>query len=134
MAGSIFDEPNSTMQPKAETQLPEDPAVDMRANPEKYIEVKLLKSYRDGFGTVGMHDVELTNKATIDYKDIELRFTYFSKSQATLDNKTYAIYDILPAGTKKKFNDLNTGFLNEAVQIDAVSVYVKRASVKGKFG
>lgn len=108
-------------------EKPVDPTIEMRKHPERFIEARMVKSYRGGFGAVGIHDVQLTNKASIAYKDIELSFVYLAKSGTTLDEKEYVVYDVLKSGEKKTIREVNVGFLNSADQISQAGVGVKNA-------
>lgn len=90
--------------------------------PEKYLEITPKNWYLGGFGSVAIHSLSIKNTSEVDYKDIKLQFVYSGNSGTILSTNSYTIYDTIPAGQTKTFNELNVGFVNSQVTNSSVTL------------
>ena len=97
-------------------------AKDQEYNPKKYIEV--IKNDREiwWFWTVAEHTITLKNNSKVNYKDIVLKATYYSKSDTKLWEVKKTIYDILPAWETKTFDKINFWFINSQTETSTIEV------------
>lgn len=85
---------------------------------------------KSGFGTVLLFDFAIANKADAAMKDIELTCTTQGGSGTELNKIKHTIYESIPPGKTRTFNNVNLGFMN--TQTDRAGCVVT-AAVKEKY-
>jgi hypothetical protein len=55
------------------------------------------------------HEVEIGNTGTVDYTDIQIRFTYFSLRGERLSARTHSVAKSVPNGTTLKLSGISVG-------------------------
>ena len=97
-------------------------------HPEQYITFGKYDLSLGGFGNVGFLNCVFKNKASIPYKDIQIRVQYLGKSGTLISEEDYIILDILKAGSSLKVKKFNLGFVNSQfasynIQVVGATVY-----------
>ena len=67
---------------------------------------------REGFGNVMVADLTVTNKSTVNVKDLEITCDYFGPSGTQIDRNTRILYEVVKAGKARSFPDFNMGFVH----------------------
>lgn len=98
--------------------------------PEKGIEEQIAQNLSidftwraDGFGSIMMASFTIKNDSSKDIKDIEIRCEHTAKSGTRIDSNVETIYDVVKAGTKRTFKEVNMGFIHS--QVDSSSCNIK---------
>ena len=64
---------------------------------------------KDGFGNIMKGNFTIHNKSSHDIKDIEITCSHFAKSGTQVDRNTRTLFEIVKAGSTRKFADFNMG-------------------------
>jgi hypothetical protein len=66
--------------------------------------------YVSGFGTVAIHDFTITNNHDMDISDITVQCIYWAPSGTIIDKNRKTVYQVIPAGKKKRIKEFSMGF------------------------
>ena len=80
-------------------------------NPQDYIEITKENWKKGGFETVGLHTLTLKNNSDLTYKDVVIKFDYYTNTNKFLGRKIRTIYEYLSPNKEITINELNTGFI-----------------------
>ena len=67
---------------------------------------------KSGFGSVMVADFTVTNPTTYGFKDVAIKYTHAAPSGTVIDSNTRTVYEIVPPKGKKRFRDVNIGFIH----------------------
>lgn len=87
-----------------------------RRSPEQYVEITSFNWSKTGFGSVMEARFNIYNPLEFDVKDIEITCRHFANSGTMIDKNTRTIYEIIPAGGSRFFNDFNMGFIHSQAE------------------
>ncbi|MBA4130050.1 MAG: hypothetical protein C0519_01350 [Hyphomicrobium sp.] len=77
------------------------------------LEVADFKWSLQGFGNIMMLDsVTVKNKSAVAWKDVAIACELYGKSGTKIGSTFRVVYDVVPASGRKKFRELNMGFVN----------------------
>lgn len=82
---------------------------------------------KEGFGNIMEVNFIIKNNSKYGIKDIEIQCDHAAKSGAKIDVNSRIIYEIIPANSKKVFNDFNMGFIHE--QVSTSNCYINNFSL-----
>lgn len=102
--------------------------IEMRTNPERYVEILKDSWYVWGFDNVAIHSFSLKNNSNLIYKNIKLVATYYSASNTLLRSNEKIIYDVIWPWETKKFTDFNFWLIPDQVdssQLKVVAVVIE---------
>jgi len=92
-------------------------AVEKETSPDpKFVALRSAKLdynwQKGGFGSVMMIDATVTNPSATAFKDFTIKCTHAGPSGTEIDSNTRTIYDIVPSKSKKRFRQINMGFIH----------------------
>lgn len=99
----------------------------IRANPEEGVEVVVYRWHTSGFGAVMMLDITLRNDSSVELRDFVINCEHSGPSGTVIDRNSRTLYEKLAAGEKRKFRNVNMGFIRS--QVDKSSCQVDGAKV-----
>lgn len=79
--------------------------------PQDFIKITKQNWKKGGFETVGLHTLTLKNNSNLTYKDVVVKFDYYTNTNKFLERKVRTIYEYLPPNKEITINELNTGFI-----------------------
>jgi hypothetical protein len=82
---------------------------------------------KDGFDNIMKGNFTIHNKSSHDIKDIEITCSHFAKSGTQIDRNTRTLFEIVKAGSTRKFADFNMGFIHS--QTNTTSCKITDATV-----
>ena len=82
---------------------------------------------KTGFGNIMEATFIITNNNSFQIKDIEIECQHYAKSGTTIDSNKGAIFDVVPANSKKVFANFNMGFVH--TQAVSTSCYITKIKV-----
>ena len=95
---------------------PPDPLPVKQENPADDLSVANLEWSREGFGSVLVADITISNQGRHDLHDIELTCSGKGASGTVINKRHHTIYDIVPARGQKRFREVNLGFFDPQVR------------------
>jgi len=81
-------------------------------NPIERMDLKNTSWSKEGFGSIGMMNVTISNENDFLVKDITILCNFYAKSGTALSERAYTIYDTVNPKSSKPFRKLNVGFIN----------------------
>jgi hypothetical protein len=79
--------------------------------------VKLNFSWgKAGFDSIMEANFILKNNSEYPVKDIEITFSHYAKSGTRIDSNKRTIYNVVPARSKKIFENFNMGFIHSQAE------------------
>lgn len=75
-----------------------------------------------GFGSVMDADFTVTNPSPYAIKDITIECVHFAKSGTRIDSNKRTIYDVVPAGQARTFEQFSMGFIHSQADSSACKV------------
>jgi hypothetical protein len=81
-------------------------------NPIERMDLKNSSWTKEGFGSIGMINVIISNENDFLVKDITILCNFYAKSGTALSEKIYTIYDTVNPKSSKAFRKLNVGFID----------------------
>lgn len=85
---------------------------ELNRNPAERMDIDTVAWRRDGFGTVGIATLTVTNSNEFSIKDIALKCSFYAKSGTEVSTAKHTIYDTMKAKSKKTFKEVNIGFIH----------------------
>jgi hypothetical protein len=81
-------------------------------NPIERMNLKNSSWSAEGFGSIGMMNVIISNENNFVVKDMTILCNFYAKSGTALSEKVYTIYDTVGPKSSKAFRKLNVGFID----------------------
>jgi hypothetical protein len=83
-----------------------------RRNPERYVELANFTWSKGGFGSVMEANFVIRNPLEFGVKDIEITCVHAAPSGTEIDRNSRTIYEVFPAKSTKRIDDVNMGFIH----------------------
>lgn len=101
---------------EASTPLPTTPKPTQEPESEDSARAKIdvgVRWQKGGFGAVMIADLTISNKSTLNVKDILITCNIHGASGTKIDTKSKTIYEKFPARQTKTISDVNFGFISD---------------------
>lgn len=103
-------------------------ALEVSRSEEGMKKVKLdFEWAKTGFGNIMDATFIITNNNSFQIKDIEIECQHYAKSGTIIDSNKRTIFDVVPANSKKIFDNFNMGFVH--IQAASTSCHIKKIKV-----
>lgn len=115
----VFGIVGSMMETDGGAGAPSAPRVAVRSGADialDSLEISTFTWSAEGFGNVMEASFTITNSGHAAVKDLVITCQLSAKSGTKIDDTRTTIYDVVPAGKKKRFAKVNMGFMNSQAE------------------